>query len=85
MNKSHLEELLDAIKTESERGSHDLQVFLEGILTPSELEQMVKRLQIVKQLKKGRPQRDIAADLEVGIATVTRGAREIANGKFENV
>ena len=38
--------------------------FLEGILTPGELEQVVKRLQIIKKLKKDEAQRDIAGELE---------------------
>jgi TrpR family trp operon transcriptional repressor len=36
-------------------------------------------------LKKGVPQRNIAQQLGVGIATVTRGAREIKMGRFKDV
>lgn len=59
--------------------------FLRGILTPQELEQLALRLQIVKRLKKGETQRDIADDLGVGIATVTRGSRELKLGRFAYV
>lgn len=59
--------------------------FLDGLLTPQELIELSQRLQIVKQLKRGIPQREIAADLGVGIATVTRGSREIQLGKFKNI
>jgi TrpR family trp operon transcriptional repressor len=59
--------------------------FLKAILTPKELINISQRLQIIKQLKKGIPQREIAKSLGVGIATVTRGAREIRKGEFENV
>jgi len=56
--------------------------FLKGILTPKEMEEISTRLQIVKLLKKGKPQQFIAKKLGVGIATVTRGSREIKLGRF---
>jgi TrpR family transcriptional regulator, trp operon repressor len=48
--------------------------FLRGILTPKELAEIAQRLQIVKMLKKG-----------VGIATVTRGSKELKKGRFNDV
>ena len=48
---------------------------LKNLLTPSELNEVSKRLQIFKLLKAGIPQRVIAEKLGVGIATVTRGSR----------
>jgi len=59
--------------------------FLKGILTPKELEELVMRLQIVKLLKKGLPHQEIARRLGVGVATVTRGSREIRMGRFKNI
>lgn len=59
--------------------------FLEAILTPQELEAIPKRLEIVKMLKKGVSQRKIAEDLKTGIATVTRGSREIHLKHFDNI
>jgi TrpR family transcriptional regulator, trp operon repressor len=59
--------------------------FLEGILTHGELIDIGQRLQIVKKLKQGIPQRVISEDLGVGIATVTRGSKEIQKGRFKNV
>ena len=56
--------------------------FLKGILTPKELEEISTRLQIVRMLKRGKPQHFIAQKLGVGIATVTRGSREIKLGRF---
>ncbi len=55
--------------------------FLEDVLTPGEFIEISKRLQIVKRLKKGDPQRKIAEDLGLGIATVTRGSREMLDKK----
>lgn len=57
--------------------------FLIGILTPKEREEIPVRLQIVKALKTGTPHRKIAENLKVGVATVTRGSREIKKGRFK--
>ena len=54
-----------------------LESFLVDILTPGEYDEIARRWQIVKQLNKNTPQRKIAKDLRVGIATITRGAREL--------
>ena len=62
-----------------------LQEFLLGLFTPHELEQLNQRIEIVSLLKQGMPQREIADTLGVGIATVTRGAREIKMGRFKDV
>ncbi len=59
--------------------------FLKGILTPQELVEIPQRLQIVKMLKQGKPQRQIAEELGVGVATITRGSKELQNGRFKNV
>lgn len=59
--------------------------FLRGILTPQELDEIPTRLQIVKMLKKGIPQQEIAKKLGVGVATVTRGSKELQKGRFTNV
>ncbi len=63
----------------------EMESFLTGILTPGELEQVSKRLEIVRRLKFGDKQRQIAQDLEIGVATVTRGSRELQLGRFKNV
>jgi len=59
--------------------------FLKGILTPRELEELTTRLQIVKLIKKGLPHQEIARRLKVGVATVTRGSRELQVGRFTKV
>lgn len=59
-----------------------MQSALEGLLTPSELHAISQRLEITRLLKKGISQREIAKRLGVGIATVTRGSREIKAGKL---
>lgn len=80
MNISNYNSLVDAFLSIPSR--RDMKNFLNGILTPKELEEIPVRLQIVKLLKKGIPQHKIASQLGVGIATVTRGSKEIAKGNF---
>ena len=70
--------------------AHDrelLRAFLEDILTPTEYKEIPVRWQIVQQLARGIPQREIAKNLHVSIATITRGSRELLNkkGGFQQV
>lgn len=53
---------------------------LSGLLTPAEYDEIAARWQIVKLLKDGYPQRDVAEALGVSVATVIRGARELKYG-----
>ena len=61
--------------------------FVRDILTPHEFENICVRWQIVKRLAKEEYQESIAGDLHVGIATVTRGSREMRKkeGGFRRV
>lgn len=81
MSDSYREELLDSlllIKTKEE-----MEAFLVSILTPQELAELPKRLEIFKMLKAGIPQHEIAKKLGVGVATVTRGSHELQRGQIQ--
>jgi TrpR family transcriptional regulator, trp operon repressor len=67
------------------KNKDEMDNFLRGILTPKELLELSNRLQIVKMLKHGISHHDIAGKLRVGVATVSRGSREIQRGRFNNV
>ena len=67
------------------KSSSEMFDFLRGILTPREIDELCKRLQIVKMIKKGLPHQEIARRLEVGVATVTRGSRELQMGRFRKI
>ncbi len=54
-----------------------------GVTTPNERKELLRRVEIVKRLIAGEPQAKIAQDLGVGIATVTRGSKELAAGRFK--
>ena len=70
------------LKIKSKKEMND---FIKGILSPKELEEIPTRLAIVKMLKQKVAQRQIAEELEVGIATVTRGSRELKKGSFKYI
>ncbi|ETX12476.1 Trp operon repressor [Marinomonas ushuaiensis DSM 15871] len=55
----------------------ELEKRLTVLLTPNEISEMVRRLNIIELLDQGVAQRDIAKQLGVGIATVTRGSRAL--------
>ena len=57
--------------------------FLYGITTPAERRELGRRLEIVERLLKQQPQHQISEDLHVGVATVTRGSRELSQGRFK--
>lgn len=64
-----------------------LRDFLVDMLSPAEYSKITRRWQIVKQLWQGVSQRQIAKNLKVSIATITRGSRELLDeeGGFQKV
>jgi len=81
--KKRFEDLIAILlKIKSKKEMND---FIKGILTPKELEEIPTRLAIVKMLKQKIGQRKIAQKLKVGIATVTRGSRELKKGSFKYI
>jgi len=83
MKPQYLRELIKTVL--SIKTSKELEDFFEGLFTPQELLEIPVRLQIIKLLKKGVPQHTIAKKLGVGVATVTRGSREIKMGRFKKI
>ncbi len=63
--------------TKSDAELHQL---LEAILTPSELDGLMERAQIVKGLIDGKTQRAISVETGAGLATIARGSRELKYG-----
>lgn len=54
---------------------------LQDILTPQEYDDISIRWEIIRRLDKGETQRSIADSLGIGVATVTRGSRELRDTK----
>ncbi len=66
--------------------THDsdiLEDFLLGLTTDKERLELLQRVEIVRRLMAGESQHHIASELGVGVATVTRGSKELANGRFK--
>lgn len=61
----------------------EIEDFVESLFTPDEIDEFETRIKIVKLLLAGKPQRDIAEELNVGIATVSRGASELKRKHFK--
>lgn len=78
--ETYARELISVIQKIS-RDKKLLREFLLDLLTPQEFNELPKRWQIVKRLAKGMPQRQIAKELDVSIATITRGSRELLDKK----
>jgi TrpR family trp operon transcriptional repressor len=51
--------------------------FLKNILTPSEINNLVLRWELVKLLDKGVSQREIGRMLGISLCKITRGSREL--------
>ncbi len=82
-NNKQLNEFIDTLLRMDNR--EKMRDFLEGILTPKEMLELPHRLEIIKMLKRGVSQHDIAGKLGVGVATVGRGSKELQKGRFQNV
>ena len=52
-----------------------MQEFLTEMLTPSERRDLTLRWELMRRLKKGIPQRKIAAELGISLCKITRGAK----------
>lgn len=78
-------ELCDVIV--SLRSGREAAEFIQCLLTPSERRKVAERWQVVKRLVKGETHREVRDALKVGIATVSRGARELkyGNGAFQKI
>ena len=56
---------------------------LMSLFTEKERTEFAGRVEIIRRLKKGQSQHKIAKALGVGVATVTRGAREMKSQRFK--
>jgi len=77
MKQQDLSELILSLETKAE-----VERFLRGILSEVEIDQLHQRIKVVGMLKDGLPQHKIAEKLGVGVATVTRGSKQIQLGRF---
>jgi Trp operon repressor len=62
------------------RDGSELEALLDGLLTPQECEEFVKRWRLLERLAQGVPQRTIARELGVSLGTISRGSRLLKYG-----
>jgi TrpR family transcriptional regulator, trp operon repressor len=51
--------------------------FFYSLYTPAEADEIAKRWALVKEIARGRPQREIAKELGLSLCKITRGSREL--------
>ena len=59
------------------KDSELLEAFISCLLTPAETADIASRWALVKDLREGKPQREIAKNLGVSLCKITRGSREL--------
>ena len=59
------------------RDADKIYLFLEQLLTPTELRNVALRWQLSKMLQDGLSQRKIASELHVSLCKITRGSKEL--------
>ena len=70
---SNIEDVVTALCQVKNR--RDMERFLGEILTPAERHDVALRWELMRRLKSGVPQRQIAADLKISLCKITRGAK----------
>jgi len=72
-----LNELITAVH--SMESEEELQTFFREIFTEKELKDLGLRWRLMKELKEGRTQRDIAARHHISLCKITRGSKILKN------
>ena len=67
----------------SARDAGELQVLIEGLLTPQEIEEIAQRWHLMVSLVRGQTQREIARELGVSLGKIARGSRLLKYGPPE--
>ena len=62
------------------RSEKELDALVEGLFTPPELEDLVRRWRLLQRLEQDEAQRGIARDLGVSLGTIARGSRLLKYG-----
>ena len=65
------------------RDQSELQVLVSGLLAPQELEEVVLRWELIKELLAGHTQREIGDRLGISLGKIARGSRLIKYGPPE--
>ena len=83
--KEHIREMCRVLS--STKDVELLDSFFSCLLTPAETADIASRWALVKALREGKTQRDIAKNLGVSLCKITRGSRELKkpNSGFQRI
>lgn len=59
----------------------DMEWVVEDLFTPNEIIGLAERIVLLKSLKEGKTQREVATELGISVTTVSRGARVLKYGR----
>ena len=59
----------------SAKDKAELEILIQGLLTPQEIEEITFRLRLLNRLLKKQTQREISRDLGVSLGKIARGSR----------
>ena len=76
--KPWLKEIAEIIS--NARNQRELELLLEGLLTPSELEVLHLRWHLLRLLQQGLTQREISKQLKISLGKIARGSRLLKYG-----
>jgi TrpR family trp operon transcriptional repressor len=78
MQEQQLDELSGLILQTQNR--EELEVLLQGLLTPQELDEVLQRWRLMALLLNGTTQRDISHELGISLGKIARGSRLLKYG-----
>ena len=78
MQEQQLDELSGLILQTRDR--QELEVLLQGLLTPQELDEIVQRWRLMALLLQGTTQREISHELGISLGKIARGSRLLKYG-----
>ena len=78
MNEQMIDELARLFS--EPRSEREMAVFLQGMLTPAEIEEVFFRWRLMRRLMRGETQRAISSALGVSLGKIARGSRLLKYG-----
>ena len=60
--------------------ARDMEMLVEGLLTPAEVEEVMRRWRLLKRLTAGQTQREISREMKVSLGKISRGSLMLKYG-----
>jgi len=62
------------------QSTRDLEILVEGLLTPAEVEEVMRRWRLLQRLEAGQTQREISREMKISLGKISRGSRMLKYG-----